>query len=54
MEHAVAEEAAADVAAAVGSLLEGEFDYCIVDGNVEADPVAKISPRRRARITAVA
>ena len=27
---------------ALGSVLEGEFDYCIVDGNIEADPVAKI------------
>ncbi|OFW40640.1 MAG: B12-binding domain-containing radical SAM protein [Acidobacteria bacterium RIFCSPLOWO2_12_FULL_67_14b] len=27
---------------ALGSMLEGEFEYCIVDGNVEADPVARI------------
>lgn len=27
---------------AVGSMLEGEFDYQIVDGNVEADPVGAI------------
>jgi len=27
---------------ALGSVLEGEFDYCIVDGNLEADPVGKI------------
>ncbi len=27
---------------AIGSLLEGEFDYCIVDGNLDADPVAAI------------
>jgi anaerobic magnesium-protoporphyrin IX monomethyl ester cyclase len=27
---------------AVGSMLEGEFDYQIVDGNVEADPVGVI------------
>jgi anaerobic magnesium-protoporphyrin IX monomethyl ester cyclase len=27
---------------AVGSMLEGEFDYRIVDGNLEADPVGKI------------
>ncbi len=40
---------------AVASLLEGEFDYCIVDGNIEADPVAKIlAVEERARITAVA
>jgi anaerobic magnesium-protoporphyrin IX monomethyl ester cyclase len=28
---------------ALGSMLEGEFDYCIVDGNAEADPVARIA-----------
>lgn len=40
---------------AVGSLLEGEFDYCIVDGNIEADPIAKIlAVEEKARITAVA
>ena len=27
---------------ALGSVLEGEFDYGIVDGNLEADPVARI------------
>lgn len=27
---------------AIGSMLEGEFDYCLVDGNVDADPVARI------------
>ena len=27
---------------AIGSMLEGQFDYCIVDGNLEADPVGKI------------
>ena len=27
---------------ALGSMIEGEFDYRIVDGNVEADPVARI------------
>jgi len=27
---------------AVGSMLEGEFDYRIVDGNIEADPVGAI------------
>ena len=26
----------------IGAMLEGEFDYCIVDGNLEADPVGKI------------
>ena len=25
---------------ALGALLEGEHDYCIVDGNLEPDPVA--------------
>jgi radical SAM superfamily enzyme YgiQ (UPF0313 family) len=40
---------------AVGSMLEGEFDYCIVDGNVEADPIATIlAVEERTRITAVA
>jgi radical SAM superfamily enzyme YgiQ (UPF0313 family) len=40
---------------AVGSMLEGEFDYCIVDGNVEADPIAKIlAVEEKSRITAVA
>jgi anaerobic magnesium-protoporphyrin IX monomethyl ester cyclase len=40
---------------AVGSLLEGEFDYRIVDGNIEADPIAKIlAMEERTRITAVA
>ena len=40
---------------AVGSLLEGEFDYVIVDGNVEGDPVAKIlAVEQRHRISAVA
>jgi len=28
---------------AVGALLEGEFDYEIVDGNVEPDPAARIA-----------
>ena len=27
---------------AIGSMLEGEFDYRIVDGNIEADPVGAI------------
>ena len=31
---------------AIGSMLEGEFDYRIVDGNVEADPVGA-DPRDR-------
>ena len=32
---------------AVGSMLEGEFDYRIVDGNVDADPVGAIVDARR-------
>jgi radical SAM superfamily enzyme YgiQ (UPF0313 family) len=40
---------------AVGSMLEGEFDYTIVDGNLEADPVGRILDiDRAARITAIA
>ena len=40
---------------AIGSMLEGEFDYCIVDGNVEADPIAKIlAVEEKTRNTAVA
>ena len=40
---------------AVGSLLDGEFDYCIVDGNIESDPVAKIlAIDARTQVTAVA
>jgi anaerobic magnesium-protoporphyrin IX monomethyl ester cyclase len=40
---------------AVGSLLEGEFDYRIVDGNVEPDPVATIlAIEETTRISAVA
>ena len=40
---------------AVASMLEGEFDYRIVDGNVDADPVAKILAIEAAnRITAIA
>ena len=27
---------------AVGSVLEGDHDYCIVDGNLESDPVAAV------------
>jgi radical SAM superfamily enzyme YgiQ (UPF0313 family) len=27
---------------AIGSMLEGQFDYCIVDGNLEADPTGAI------------
>ena len=27
---------------ALGSMLEGEFEYAIVDGNIEADPVGAI------------
>ena len=33
---------------ALGALLEGEFDYAIVDGNVEADPVERDRRDRRA------
>ena len=40
---------------AIGSMLEGEFDYCIVDGNIEADPIGKIlAVEEKTRITAVA
>jgi anaerobic magnesium-protoporphyrin IX monomethyl ester cyclase len=40
---------------AVGSMLEGEFDYRIVDGNVEADPVGVIIDlAMRHRLTAIA
>ena len=40
---------------AVASLLEGEFDYRIVDGNVDPDPVAKIlAIETSTRITAIA
>jgi anaerobic magnesium-protoporphyrin IX monomethyl ester cyclase len=40
---------------AIGSMLEGEVDYCIVDGNVEADAVARIlAVEEKVRITAVA
>ena len=40
---------------AVGALLEGEFDYRIVDGNIEADAIANIlAIEEKARITAVA
>ena len=40
---------------AVGSMLEGEFDYTIVDGNLEADPVGRFLEIERAtRVTAVA
>jgi radical SAM superfamily enzyme YgiQ (UPF0313 family) len=40
---------------AVGSMLEGEFDYTIVDGNLEADPVGRILEiDKAARITAIA
>ena len=31
---------------ALGSMLEGEFDYAIVDGNVDADPVGAIVAMR--------
>jgi anaerobic magnesium-protoporphyrin IX monomethyl ester cyclase len=40
---------------AVGSLLENEFEYCIVDGNLEADPIARIlAIEEKTPITAVA
>ena len=40
---------------AVGSMLEGEFEYCFVDGNLDADPVARIVQiQRRSPITAIA
>lgn len=40
---------------AVGSMLEGEFAYCIVDGNLEADPVGKIlAIAQRHPLTAIA
>ncbi len=40
---------------ALGSMLEGELDYCIVDGNADADPIAKIlAVEEKTRITAVA
>jgi anaerobic magnesium-protoporphyrin IX monomethyl ester cyclase len=41
----------------IGSMLEGEFEYCIVDGNLEADPVGRIlsihgkSPIRAVAVT---
>jgi anaerobic magnesium-protoporphyrin IX monomethyl ester cyclase len=40
---------------AVGSMLEGEFDYKIVDGNIEADPVGVIlALASRQPLTAIA
>ena len=40
---------------AIGSMLEGEFDYRIVDGNLEADPVGAIlAIARQAPLRAVA
>src|SRR4051812_42816082 len=40
---------------AVGSMLEGEFDYQIVDGNLEADPVGVIvNLAKTARVSAIA
>jgi radical SAM superfamily enzyme YgiQ (UPF0313 family) len=39
---------------AVGALLEGEFEYAIVDGNVDADPVGRIaSIGARSPLTAI-
>ena len=40
---------------AVGSMLEGEFDYAIVDGNLDADPIGRILELDRTRrVTAIA
>jgi anaerobic magnesium-protoporphyrin IX monomethyl ester cyclase len=40
---------------AIGSMLEGEFEYVIVDGNVEADPAGAIlAIADKRRITAIA
>ena len=39
---------------ALGALLENEFDYCIVDGNVERDVVARIvAIAERSPLTAI-
>lgn len=39
---------------AIGSMLEGEFDYCFVDGNLDPDPVAHIIERKKqTRIQAI-
>jgi anaerobic magnesium-protoporphyrin IX monomethyl ester cyclase len=39
---------------ALGALLEGEFDYEIVDGNLEADVIGRVaSIAERARVTAI-
>ncbi len=40
---------------AIGSMLEGHANYCIVDGNIDGDPVAKIlAIEEKTRITAIA
>ena len=40
---------------AIGSMLEGHFDYCIVDGNLEADPTGAIlAIAQRQPLTAIA
>ena len=40
---------------AIGSMLEGQFDYCIVDGNVDADPVGTmVDLDRKASIKTIA
>src|SRR5690348_2581447 len=39
---------------AIGSMLEGEFDYRIVDGNLEADPVGVILSIEKELIHAIA
>lgn len=33
---------------AIGAVLEGQYDYCIIDGNVEDDPLARLDGRIRA------
>ena len=40
---------------ALGSMLEGEFDYRIIDGNIDSDPVGTITALSgRHRLTAIA
>ena len=36
---------------AVGAVLEGVYDYCVVDGNLEADPLAALEERIKAAQT---
>lgn len=33
---------------AIGAVLEGQYDYCIIDGNLEDDPLARLDERIRA------